>query len=164
MNEQKTHWRNLTDESHLGSWDLEADGKFKTIIVTIERIFSAELIGQMGKQQKPFIKFKEFQKSMICNKTNFKRLEKRFNSFKVEDYINQQVFLAVEKVSSPEGKVDALRILSKKTESAPQAKKTLSDERFQGACEKIMSKDYTKEQLLSDFDLNDSQHLILESL
>ena len=153
----KKHWRNLTDEKYLGSWNLEEEGTFKTVIVTIERIFQGEMIGQMGKQQKPFIKFKEFQKHMICNKTNFKRLEKRFKSFQIEDYINQQVYLTVEKTDSPNGKVDALRFLSKEVKSVAQAKKTLSDAQFERAVNSILENKTTKEKIENDFQLNESQ-------
>lgn len=153
----KKHWRNLTDEKYLGSWNLEDEGTFKTVIVTIEKIFTAEMIGQMGKQMKPFIKFKEFQKSMVCNKTNFKRLEKRFNSFNPEDYINQKVYLTVEKVAVKNEQVDALRILSKIVKDAPEAKKTLSEAHFERALKAIDAETMTKEQLEKDYQLNESQ-------
>ena len=153
----KKHWRNLTDEKYLGSWDLEEEGKFLTVTVTIEKIFSDEMVGQMGKQIKPFIKFKEFQKNMVCNKTNFKRLEKRFNSFKIEDYLNKQIYLTVEKADSPQGKVDALRILSKEVKSAPEAKKTLSEGHFERALKAIEAGNMTTEKLKNDFQLNSSQ-------
>ena len=155
----KKHWRNLTNEPYLGAWDLEEDEKFKTVIVTIEKIFQAELVGQMGKQMKSFIKFKEFQKSMVCNKTNFKRLEKRFDSFNPDKFINQQVLLGVEKVDSPEGKVDALRISQRAPQVQTQQKKSITDERLDDAIKAIndTTNEMTKESFLKVYQLTEVQ-------
>ena len=46
---------------------------------------------------------------MVINRTNFKRLEKFFNSFDPNTYLEKQIVLGVENVSSPEGIVPALR-------------------------------------------------------
>lgn len=155
----KKHWRNLTNEPYLGAWDLEEDEKFIPVIVTIERIYQAELVGQMGKQMKSFIKFAEFQKSMVCNKTNFKRLESRFKSFNPEKFINQKVILGVENVDSPEGKVNALRISQRAPVVQKAQKKTITDERLDDAINAINDDDnkMTKESFLKIYQLNESQ-------
>jgi len=160
----ETHWRKLKNEKYLGSWDLEKDGKFIIVTVTIDKIFNAEMTGQMGKQQKTFIKFKEFQKQMIMNTTNFKRLENQFKIFDPNQFIGKQVYLNVEKVDSPEGKVDALRFLSKEVKSASDVKKTLSDERFDDALKSIIEKTFTKDDLLKKFQLSDDQLTKLETI
>ena len=155
----KTHWRNLTNEKYLGAWDLEEDQKFKTVLVTIEKIFQDQLVGQMGKQMKSFIKFKEFQKSMVCNKTNFKRLEKRFNSFNISDFLNQSVMLTVEKVDSPEGKVDALRISQRIPPKQTVKKKEITNERLDDAIKAINDQEnkMTKESFLKVYQLTEEQ-------
>ena len=84
-----SHWRNLMkDNKYLGSWDLEVNGKYEPKVVTIEKVYQDVMVGEMGKEDKVFIKLKEFQKSMVANRTNFKRLEVYFGSFDFNEYIN----------------------------------------------------------------------------
>ena len=64
----------MKDNKYLGSWDLEVNGKYEPTIVTIEKIYQDVMVGEMGKEDKVFIKLKEFEKSMVSNRTNFKRL------------------------------------------------------------------------------------------
>lgn len=105
-----SHWRKLfQDEKYLGAWDLEVNGQYGSVQVTIEKIFTGEFVSQMGKENKVFIKLKEYQKPMVLNKTNAGRLQKVFNSFDPNEFINKQVVLGVEKTKSPDGMVDALR-------------------------------------------------------
>lgn len=113
------HWRKLFDKDNknLGAWDLETDGKFTQVVVTIDSFFNDVLVGSMGKENKVFVKLKEFAKPMICNPTNFKRLTKFFDTFDKDQYIGKKIVLGVEKVNSPEGMVDALRF---STRAIPQ--------------------------------------------
>lgn len=105
-----SHWRNLfQDERYLGSYSLEKDGKYQPVVVTIENVYTGDFMSQGGKEQRPFAKLKEFDKPMVLNRTNFKRLEKFFGSFDPNDYIGKQIVLGVEVVSSPEGPTPALR-------------------------------------------------------
>jgi hypothetical protein len=62
----------MKDNKYLGSWDLEVNGKYEPRVVTIEKVFQDVMVGEMGKEDKVFIKLKEFQKSMVANRTNFK--------------------------------------------------------------------------------------------
>lgn len=107
------HWRQMfkQDNKTLGSWDLEADGKFVSKTVTIERFYAGEIVGSMGKEAKQMVKFAEFEKPMVCNVTNFKRLQKFFGSFEPNDYLGKQIVLTVEKVRDPSSgdQTDALR-------------------------------------------------------
>ena len=97
-----SHWRNMfTDEKYLGAYSLEKDGKYEPVIVTIENVYQGDFMSQ--------VKLKEFDKPMVINRTNFKRLEKFFNSFDPNTYLEKQIVLGVENVSSPEGIVPALR-------------------------------------------------------
>lgn len=111
-----THWRKQffdKDNKNLGHWDLEKDGKYVPVIVTIERFVKTEIATTAGKEGREAVKLKEFAKPMVMNVSNFKRLENKFQSTNPDDYIGKQVILGVEKVSSPEGKVDALRFSSR---------------------------------------------------
>lgn len=167
----KTHWRNLSDQPHLGAWTLEEDGQFKPIVVTIERIFQDELIGQMGKQKKVFIKLKEFQKTMVCNTTNFSRLERRFGTFDYNKFIGGQVTLTVEEVNNPQQKgtkIPALRFSARPPQvqsQQPKQKELITDERLEQAITAIndpSNVQMTKEAFLKKYQLNDSQQKKLD--
>jgi hypothetical protein len=152
-----SHWRNLMkDNKYLGSWDLEVNGKYEPRIVTIEKIFQDVMVGEMGKEDKVFIKLKEFQKAMVANRSNFKRLEVFFGSFNPDDYIGKQIVLSVEKVKSPQGMVDALRFSTRPLPK--QEKPTLDDARFAKALQALQDGKTTVEKLTNDFNLNQAQH------
>jgi hypothetical protein len=156
---KKEHWRNLFNEKYLGSWDLEHDGKFVNQDVTIERIYSDTFVSAGGKEQKAFIKLKEFQLPMVCNKSNFKRLENALGTFVYDDFIGRVVTLTVEKADNPNdrsAKVNALRFI-KKVE-----KPELSEARLIKAIEAIKAGKITKESVLKDYKLDDSQLLKLD--
>lgn len=158
----KTHWRNLSEQHYLGAWDLEEDGKFKTILVTIERIFTDQFKGAGPKQKKAFIKLKEFDKPMVCNTSNFTRLETRFNTFDHSKFINQQVILQVEKADNPSNRgsqVDALRFSQRTPPSQTVQKKTITNERLDDAMVAINDEEHkmTKESFLSSYTLDELQ-------
>ena len=151
-----SHWRNLMkDNKYLGSWDLEVNGKYEPTIVTIEKIYQDVMVGEMGKEDKVFIKLKEFEKSMVSNRTNFKRLEIFFNSFNPDDYTSKQIVLSVEKVKSPQGMVDALRFSTR-----PLPKKelpSLPDEKLPVAVESVKSGRTTIEKIQRQYTLTADQ-------
>jgi hypothetical protein len=158
-----SHWRNLMkDNKYLGSWDLEVNGKYEPRIVTIEKVFQDVMVGEMGKEDKVFIKLKEFPKSMVANRSNFKRLETFFGSFNPDDYIGKQIVLSVEKVKSPQGMVDALRFSTRPLPK--QEKPTLDDARFKKALEALAEGKTTVEKLTSDFNLNQAQHAEIKGI
>ena len=145
----------MKDNKYLGSWDLEVDGKYEPKLVTIKKIYQDVFVGEMGKEDKVFLTMDEFKKPMVCNRSNFKRLEKFFNSFDYNDYIGKEIVLGTEKVKSPNGIVDALRFstrpLPKKT------KKALTDELMEKATESVLNGRSTVAKISAIFDLSDSQ-------
>lgn len=146
----------MKDNKYLGSWDLEVNGKYEPRVVTIEKIYQDVMVGEMGKEDKVFVKFAEFPKSMVANRTNFKRLETFFGSFDFNDYIGKQIVLGVEKVKSPQGMTDALRF---STRPLPKKEKpTITDERFDKALQAIADGKTTAEKLIADFSLTPEQH------
>lgn len=157
-----SHWRNLMkDNKYLGSWDLEVDGKYEPRIVTIEKIYQDVMFGEMGKEDKVFAKLAEFPKAMVCNRTNFKRLETFFGSFDFNEYIGKQIVLGVEKVKSPQGMTDALRF---STRPLPKkGKPSISPERFAKALQAIADGKTTAEKLIADFNLTPDQHAKITS-
>ncbi len=152
-----SHWRNLMkDNKYLGSWDLEVNGKYEPKVVTIEKVYQDVMVGEMGKEDKVFIKLKEFQKSMVANRTNFKRLEVYFGSFDFNEYIGKEIVLGVEKVKSPQGMTDALRF---STRPLPKKEKpSIAPERFAKALQAIADGKTTAEKLINDFNLTSEQH------
>jgi hypothetical protein len=136
-----SHWRKLfQDEKYLGAWDLEVNGQYGSVQVTIEKIFTGEFVSQMGKENKVFIKLKEYQKPMVLNKTNAGRLQKLFNSFDPNEFIDKPVVLGVEKTKSPDGMVDALRFSTRPLPPQPTAaKKPISDADIPKVIKSILS-------------------------
>lgn len=155
MNNQ-THWRNMmADNKYLGAWDLEVNGKYEPRVVTIEKVYQDTFVGEMGKEQKVFIKLKEFSKPMVTNRTNFKRLETFFNSFNPDDYLNKQIVLGAEKVKSPQGMVEALRFSTR-----PLPKKELPllpGDKLQAAIDAIKAKSTDVEKISKQYKLTDEQ-------
>lgn len=110
----------MKDNKYLGAWDLEVNGKYEPKLVTIEKIYQDTFVGEMGREDKVFVKLTEFNKPMVCNRSNFKRLETFFNSFDHNDYLGKQIVLGTEKVKSPQGMVDALRFSTRPLSKLPQ--------------------------------------------
>ena len=150
------HWRNLMkDNKYIGAWDLEVDGKYVPRTVTIESIYQDTFVGEMGKEDKVFIKLKEFDKAMVCNRSNFKRLETFFNSFDPNDYMGKEIVLTTEKVKSPQGLVDALRFSTR-----PIPKKelpSLTEEQLAKAIDAVTSGRTTVDKIQKQYKLSDDQ-------
>lgn len=154
------HWRKLFDKDNknLGAWDLEVDGKFVQVVVTIDSFFNDVLVGSMGKENKVFVRFKEYKKPMICNPTNFKRLTKFFDTFDKDQYIGKKIILGVEKVSSPEGQVDALRFSTRKIPTDGEKQLPAIDEAvFPKALESVKNKVTTIDSIKAKYSLTDDQ-------
>jgi hypothetical protein len=157
------HWRNLMkDNKYLGSWDLEVNGKYEPKVVTIDRIYQDVFVGEMGKEDKVFVKLKEFDKPMICNRSNFKRLETFFNSFNAEEYVGKQIVMMTEKVKSPQGLVDALRFSVR-----PLPKKelpTLTAEQLTKAIEALESGRTTIDKIKKSYTITNEQMEMLNEI
>ena len=157
MNNQ-THWRNLmADNKYLGAWDLEVNGKYEPRVVTIEKVYQDTFVGEMGKEQKVFIKLKEFSKPMVTNRTNFKRLEVFFDSFNPSDYVGKQIVLGVEKVKSPQGMVEALRFSTRPLPAKKNEMKVFTESSILVAIDAVRSKSTTFEKIKSQYKLTDEQ-------
>jgi hypothetical protein len=150
------HWRNLMkDNKYLGAWDLEVDGKYEPKMVTIEKIYQDTFVGEMGKEDKVFIKLKEYSKPMVCNRSNFKRLETFFESFDPNSYIGKQIVITTEKVKSPQGLVDALRFSTR-----PLPKKelpTLNEDQLEKAIDAVKSGRTTIEKIKKQYTITEDQ-------
>jgi hypothetical protein len=141
---------------------LEVNGKYEPKIVTIDRIYQDVFVGEMGKEDKVFIKLKEFDKPMICNRSNFKRLETFFNSFNPDEYVGKQIVMMTEKVKSPQGLVDALRFSTR-----PLPKKelpTLSDAQLAKAVEALESGRTTLDKIKKAYTITNEQMEVLNEV
>jgi hypothetical protein len=147
----------MADNKYLGAWDLEVDGKYEPRIVTIDKVYQDTFIGEMGKEQKVFIKLKEFSKPMVTNRTNFKRLEVFFDSFNPSDYVGKQIVLGVEKVKSPQGMVEALRFSTRPLPAKKNEMKVFTESSILVAIDAVRSKSTTVEKIKSQYKLTDEQ-------
>ncbi len=161
------HWREMFKDSdkYLGSVDLWNDQKksYNQVVVTIDKFFTDEMVGSMGKEKKVFVKLKEFQKPMVANVTNMKRLAKLFDTVDSDVYLGKKVALGVEKVSSPEGKVDALRFSSRPPQVQKEEKQMLPDDALPKAIASIQKGSTTIQNILSKYDVTAEQLLALEN-
>lgn len=159
-----SHWRQMfADEKYLGAYSLEKDGKYEPVIVTIDTIYIGDFLSQGGKEKRPFIKMKEFDKPMVVNRTNFRRLEKFFNSFDPKTYEGKQIVLGVENVSSPEGIVPALRF---STRPIPVAQKPqLPEAAMQKAIDSVKKGGKSAmDKIEAKYSLTDDQRSELENI
>lgn len=145
----------MKDNKYLGSWDLETEGKYEPRTVTIQKIYQDIFVGEMGKEEKVFLLMKEFEKPMVCNRTNFKRLEKFFGTFDYNAYIGKQIVLGTEKVKSPQGIVEALRF---STRPLPKkSKQTLTDDLLTKALNALKSGRTTIGKISEMYQISDDQ-------
>ena len=145
----------MKDNKYLGAWDLEVNGNYEPKLVTIERIFQDTFVGEMGREDKVFAKLKEFDKPMVCNRSNFKRLETFFNSFDHNDYLGKQIVLGTEKVKSPQGMVEALRFSTR-----PLPKKELpklTDEQLEKAIDAVKTGRTTIDKIKKQYTITEDQ-------
>lgn len=91
MSEQKTPWKKLQNKDYLGEWDF-MPGEEKT--VTIASIGTGDVTGVGGEvSAKPVMRFEEQLKPLIVNTTNFKMLQRLFQSRFIEDWVGKQIIL-----------------------------------------------------------------------
>lgn len=100
---------------------------------------------------------------MVVNVTNFKRLQKLFETVEQDVYLGKPIALGVEKVSSPEGKVDALRFSSRPPQVAQkEAKPGISDDDFPKAIASVQKGSTTIEKLMASRTLTPNQIKLLK--
>lgn len=160
------HWREMFKDSdkYLGAVDLWDDQKksYNQVVVTIDKFFTDEMVGSMGKEKKVFVKLKEFQKPMVANVTNMKRLSKVFDTVDSDVYVGKSVVLGVEKVSSPDGKVDALRFSTRPPQIKSSKLPDLPEESLPKAIASLQKGSTTLENILAKYTVTDEQRKSLE--
>lgn len=84
MNEQKTHWKTLTNPNYLGGYSIPEG---KDIIVTIDYVCREEIVGAKGKKEFEVVAhLKDGVLPFILNKTNMKTIQKLYKSPYIEDW------------------------------------------------------------------------------
>lgn len=155
METLKTHWKKLTDPNYLGAYDFQPNEKR---VVTIKEVTQSTVKGQDGKEEDCIkCQFTE-GKPMILNVTNCKAIAKAHGTNFIEDWNGLKVTLFVQNVSAFGSNVEALRI----EQTAPKGKPVLSDARLIKAIEAIKAGKITKDSVLNDYKLSDSQLLKLD--
>jgi hypothetical protein len=84
------------------------------VVATIKDVSKEIMQGKKGEEDKPVMYFRELQKGLVMNKTNWGTCEKLFASDESDDWIGHKVILAaIETVAFGEP-VKGIRILDKK--------------------------------------------------
>jgi hypothetical protein len=96
-------------------------------VVTIIQVRDVKFPGQRGEsdQIKPVLVFRELEKDMIVNKTNFQALARITGRDSTEEWIGSKIQLRVEQVSAFGDVVDAIRI-----RPVPKAARTEVDDDY----------------------------------
>lgn len=157
----ETNWKKIYTSDYLGSWDIENG---VDTVVTIES-FDLDTVqanqSQRSRSEVITLKFKEFNKPMIINRTNAKAITKVTGSYDMNDWIGANVTIYTKMVKAFGDEVMALRIRT--IAPRPKAKPTLTDERFAKAVEAIKNGTATIEQV-SKYELTEEQKTQLETL
>ena len=154
----QTNWRKHDKTDFLGAVDVDEMG-VKEVTLTIENVLWKDVKVRGKKEMHRIATFKEKVKPMILNVTNSKALKKVVGSQYLEDWVNLEVVIYIkEGVRMGHDITEALRIKSaKKVTSTPKAKKPMSDEGFTSALEAIELGNVTKEQVIAQYELSQTQ-------
>lgn len=122
---EKTPWRKTVDPNFIGTYILPNDQPISAVITKVEW----KMIKVMGQNKKQaiatFAPNPHFDKPMLLNVTNMKRLERLTESKYIEDWINVPVTLQREMDKTPTGGQDwALRVSVIKPKVNAQGKAT----------------------------------------
>jgi hypothetical protein len=107
----------MIESKYLKQSDVEDE-----IIVTVEKVGKANVAKKGDEPEyKWLVRFKEFEKPMVLNSTNIKRLAKACDSEDTDDWIGKQAVLYVDPDVEFAGNiVGGLRIRAHRVEKAPR--------------------------------------------
>ena len=151
--QDKTHWKKLTNTNYLGSYALQPG---KDLVVTITDVKKEMVKDATGSESECLIVNLQNQKPLICNKTNAKSIAKAVGSPFIEDWKGKQIALYIASVRAFGETVDGLRIRPTTVKT-----KALSDEEFKKLIEAIKSGKYTVEKAMDSFKFTEVQMNIL---
>jgi len=151
--QDKTHWKKLTNTNYLGSYALQPG---KDLVVTITEVKKEMVKDATGSESECLIVHLQNQKPLICNKTNAKSIAKAVGSPFIEDWKGKQIALYIASVRAFGETVDGLRVRPTTVKT-----KALSDEEFKKLLEAIKSGKYTVEKAMDSFKFTEVQMNIL---
>ena len=152
-NQDKTHWKKLTNTNYLGSYALQPG---KDLVVTITEVKKEMVKDATGSESECLIVHLQNQKPLICNKTNAKSIAKATGSPFIEDWKNKQIALYIASVRAFGETVDGLRVRPTTVNT-----KALSNDEFKKLLEAIKSGKYTVEKAMDSFKFTEVQMNIL---
>ena len=151
--QDKTHWKKLTNTNYLGSYALQPG---KDLVVTITDVKKEMVKDATGSESECLIVHLQNQKPLICNKTNAKSIAKAVGSPFIEDWKGKQIALYIASVRAFGETVDGLRVRPTTVKT-----KALSDDEFKKLLEAIKSGKYTVEKAMDSFKFTEVQMNIL---
>ena len=151
--QDKTHWKKLTNTNYLGSYALQPG---KDLVVTITDVKKEMVKDATGSESECLIINLQNQKPLICNKTNAKSIAKAVGSPFIEDWKGKQIALYIASVRAFGETVDGLRVRPTTVKT-----KALSDDEFKKLLEAIKSGKYTVEKAMDSFKFTEVQMNIL---
>jgi hypothetical protein len=112
---------------YLKAGDLPEDRPAKATIESVEM----EEIG-MEKSKKPVIHFSDWDKALVCNKTNGRAIAKALGSDNTDDWIGKTILLYRAEVEFQGDLVEAIRVKSKAQAEPPKlsAREVIPDDTF----------------------------------
>jgi len=152
-NQDKTHWKKLTNTNYLGSYALQPE---KDLVVTITEVKKEMVKDATGSESECLIVHLQNQKPLICNKTNAKAIAKATGSPFIEDWKGKQIALYIASVRAFGETVDGLRVRPTTVKT-----KALSDDEFKKLLEAIKAGKYTVEKAMDSFKFTEVQMNIL---
>ena len=103
---EHTHWKKMIGANYLGSWDLDG----KDMIVRITDVKNEMVQNGQRREEKTVVYLDGGLNPWILNKTNAKSIAKALGTDFVDEWVGRKVQLYTDKVASPEGIVDAIRV------------------------------------------------------
>jgi len=156
-NTMKTHWKKLRNPLYLGAYDFEPKEERN---VTIEKVVVEQVKNTDGKSEECTVVHLVGSKPFICNATNAKAITKATGTPYVEEWAGQSVCLFTQTIRAFGDTMEALRVKAVKV----FVKQPLAADRFQKAVEAVKKGQYTKEQLIAQYQLTKEQNDELQKL
>ena len=151
MEQTKTHWKKLVNPDYIGAYSLEEG---KDLVVKILSVARQMVKGTGGREEECTVATLENQKPFILNRTNCATIQKIYNTPYIEQWSGKEIILYATTTKLKKDTVECLRIRQKQV---IKAKSKLNDSSFDKAIKAIESGSFTKDKLLSDYELSKDQ-------
>lgn len=160
----KTHWKKLTNPDYLGAYSLMQGDKAIELTVVIQSVRIEKVKDQNGKDGECMVARIVNNKPLIINKTNAKTITKLYDTPYIEDWQGKAITLFVAKVRVGGETVDALRIrpTKPKMNNAPELEQlTPTHEKWNSAVSAITGGNTTLEAILKKYIVSEENKALL---